>query len=248
MEEIKNVYDNDEFFNSYAELRKNENSHNTVIEQPAMKKLLLDVKGKRVLELGCGCGGNARYFAENGAVGVVAIDLSEKMLQVAKLENSHPCVDYFQMDMADIGKLEGKFDLVYSSLAFHYVEDFQKLMMDISGLLNDGGTLLFSQEHPLTTSTFDGLGHFNKNEDGEYISYTLSNYRQGGKRVINWFIDGVVKYHRPFSEVISAIIDTGLRITAISEPVPTPEIIEKVPKMAKELIKPSFLIIRAEKK
>ena len=112
MEEIKNVYDNEEFFNSYAQLRKNENSHNTVIEQPTMRALLPDVKGMRVLELGCGSGANAFAFAEGGAVQVVAIDLSEKMLSVAKEENSHPCVQYLQMDMAQIGAPYRKLDWV----------------------------------------------------------------------------------------------------------------------------------------
>ena len=247
MEEIKNVYDNEEFFNSYAQLRKNENSHNTVIEQPTMRALLPDVKGMRVLELGCGSGANAFAFAEGGAVQVLAIDLSEKMLSVAKEENSHPCVQYLQMDMAQIGELEGKFDLVYSSLAFHYVEDFGKLMKQISGLLNDGGVLLFSQEHPLTTATIDGLGHFNKDENDEYISYTLSNYCQSGKRVVNWFVDGVLKYHRTFSDIITAVLEAGLVVERVCEPVPPPCAIEKVPRMKKELIKPSFLIVKAKK-
>ena len=248
MEEIKNVYDNEEFFNSYSELRKNENSHNTKIEQPAMRGLLPSVTGKRVLELGCGCGANAFAFAKGGADKVVALDLSERMLEVARQENNHPCVDYLQMDMSEINKLHGKFDLVYSSLAFHYVEDFGALMKSIYALLDKGGTLLFSQEHPLTTATVGGQGHFNMDEQGNYASYTLSNYCQGGKRVVNWFVDGVVKYHRTFSEIISAIIDTGLTVTAISEPVPDEEMIKAVPKMAKELIKPSFLIIKAEKR
>lgn len=248
MKEIKNIYDNEEFLKGYLQIRRSNANHNDLIEQPAMKKLLPDVKGKSVLDLGCGYGANTVSFARQGAKRVVGVDISQKMLEKAKVENSHPCVQYLNMDMGKIGELEGKFDIVYSSLAFHYVEDFCKLIKDIYSLLNNGGVLLFSQEHPITTATFDGLGDFNKAENGEYLSYTFSNYCQSGKRVVNWFVDGLVKYHRPFSEIISAIIDTGLTITAVCEPVPDEKIIKEVPRMAKELLKPSFLIIKAEKR
>ena len=246
MEEIKNIYDNKRFFDGYLEIRKSKNNHNDLIEQPAMKRLMPDVKGKSVLDLGCGYGVNAIEFINKGAKKVVGIDISTKMLEVAKRENSHPCVEYLNMDMSEISSLKEKFDVVYSSLAFHYVEDLKGLLRNIRELLNDGGVLLFSQEHPITTATIDGKGDFNKDESGKYLSYTFSNYSNRGKRVVSWLVDGLIKYHRTFSDIINAIMDTGLRISAMEEPIPNEKTIEKVPRMAKELIKPSFLIIRAE--
>lgn len=247
MVEIKNIYDNDTFLKGYLDIRANENNHNNLIEQPSMKKHLPNVEGKEVLDLGCGYGNNAMDFIEKGAKGVTGVDISTKMLEIAKSKNSHPCIQYLNMDMADIGGINKKFDLVYSSLAFHYVENFPELLKNIYNLLNEGGILLFSQEHPITTATLNGEGNFNKNENKEYLSYTFSNYNQSGKRIVNWFVDGVLKYHRTFSDIINAIIDTGFKIIAMEEPTPTIEIIEKVPRMAKELIKPSFLILKVEK-
>lgn len=247
MKEIKNIYDNEEFFKSYSQLRKDENSYNELMEQPAMEKLLPSIEGKTVLDLGCGFGNNAMDFIKRGAKRVVAIDLSEKMLSVAREENSHPCIQYLNMDMGEISKINEHFDLVYSSLAFHYVENFEKLLKDIYSLLNEGGILLYSQEHPLTTATLDGQGHFNKDENGKYISYTLSNYNEGGKRVVNWFVDGLVKYHRPFAYLINTYTDTGFIILHLCEPKPSENAVEKVPKMIKELIKPSFLIAKLQK-
>lgn len=248
MSKEKSIYDNEKFFNSYMEIREGENNHNDLIEQPTVKRLLPDLKGKTVLELGCGYGENAIDFINRGAKRVTAIDLSSRMLNLAKQKSSHPCVDYYKMDMAEIDKLNGKFDLVYSSLAFHYVEDFKGLIKKISQKLKKGGTLLFSQEHPLTTATIDGKGIFNKSESGEYLSYTFSNYNQSGKRIVHWLVDGLVKYHRNFSEIINGIIDTGLTVTKVLEPCPGDETVASVPRMAKERIKPSFLIIKAEKK
>lgn len=247
MEEIRNVYDNEKFFKGYLDIRNSPISHNDLIEQPAMEELLPDLKGKTVLDLGCGYGKNTLEFIKRGAKRAVGIDLSYNMVTKAKRENSHPCVDYLNMDMEKIPSLNEKFDVVYSSLAFHYVENFERLVKDIYTLLNPQGVLLFSQEHPLTTATFDGKGDFNKSETGEYLSYTLSNYNQSGKRVVSWIVDGLVKYHRTFSEITNAITDTGFKIIKISEPKPTNEIIEKAPRMAKELIKPSFIIFKATK-
>ncbi|MBO5286599.1 MAG: class I SAM-dependent methyltransferase [Clostridia bacterium] len=248
MEEIKNIYDNEEFFNGYSEIRKSENSHNELIEQPAMRELLPNPDGMCILDLGCGYGQNCFEFVKNGAKRVVGVDLSGKMLDVARKESSHPSIEYYQMDMADIDRIEGQFDLVYSSLAFHYVEDFNGLIKKIYHLLKKDGILLFSQEHPLTTATVDGAGHFNKDEDGKYLSYTLSNYNESGKRVVCWMVEGLVKYHRTFSDIINALAKEGFEIMSLQEPKPGKKALEKVPKLYKELIKPSFLIVKATKK
>ena len=46
--------------------------------------MLPDFKGKRVLDLGCGYGWHCIYAMENGASSVVGVDISHKMLEVAK--------------------------------------------------------------------------------------------------------------------------------------------------------------------
>ena len=74
---------------------------------------------------------------------------------------------YMRMDMAELGSLNSTYDLVYSSLAFHYAEDFPALVHDIYKLLRPGGILLFSQEHPIITATYDGKGHYNHDEHGD---------------------------------------------------------------------------------
>ena len=93
----------------------------------------------------------------------------------------------------------------------------------------------------------DGAGHFNKNENGEKISYTFSNYNQPGERRIHWYVDGVIKYHRTFSDIINALSKAGFIIEEVCEPVPEEWVIEKVPAWIKEYIKPNFLIVRARK-
>lgn len=243
----QNIFDNEVFFEGYSELRSRELNANTMLEQPAMKELLPEICGKVVLDLGCGCGHNCFDFVNSGAKNVVGVDISEKMLSVAKAEFAHEKIEYVNMSMTDISKLNQKFDLVYSSLAFHYIEDFKKLCEDIYSLLNSGGYLLFSQEHPLITATVDGKGHYNKDENGIKVSYTFSNYNEPGERKVHWYVDGVTKYHRPFADIINALSQSGFVIEEISEPQPQHWAMEKWSALYDEFIKPSFLIVKAKK-
>jgi SAM-dependent methyltransferase len=242
----QNIYDNDTFFKEYIKLRKGKN-YNDLLEQPAMEKLLPDLNGKTVLDIGCGYGYNSLLFAKSGAKKVVGIDLSEKMLALANREYSHPKVTYLRMDMKDLSKITGPFDFVYSSLAFHYAEDFKTLVWDIYSLLNEGGHLLYSQEHPIVTATMGCKGHFNVDEQGRFESYTFSDYAASGKRVGPWFVDGVVNYHRPMGEIVTTLAHGGFIIEDLVEPLPQQWALKEKPDLEKEFIKPAFLIIKAKK-
>ena len=243
----QNIFDNDIFFDGYKSLRAGETNYNDLLEQPAMAKLLPDLTGKSVLDMGCGYGHNCVDFVRRGAKRIVGIDISEKMLAVAECESVHGKIRYLNMSMTDVSKLGETFDFIYSSLAFHYVEDFDAFAKDMYSVLNNGGQLLFSQEHPIITATIDGNGHFNKNENGDKISYTFSNYNQPGERRIHWYVDGVIKYHRTFSNIINALAKAGFVIEEVCEPVPEAWAVEKLPTIVKEYIKPNFLIVKARK-
>ncbi len=243
----QNIFDNQTFFDGYKALRDGDCNANDLIEQPAMRKLIPDLSGKSVLDLGCGYGHNCIDFINRGAMNVVGIDISEKMLSVANRESAHEKIRYINMSMTDIGKLNEKFDFIYSSLAFHYVKDFEAFAKEMYSVLNVGGQLLFSQEHPIITATVDGKGHFNKDEKGNRISYTFSDYNRSGERRVHWYIDGVIKYHRTFSDIITALAYAGFVIEEVCEPTPEAWAIEKLPTMAKEYIKPNFLIVKARK-
>ena len=244
----QNIYDNEIFFDRYKQLRESDANYNIQLEQPAMNKLLPDLYGKNVLDLGCGYGQNCMDFIRNGATSVVGIDISKKMLEVANKEFSDKRIKYLHMNMTDLSRLSLKFDVIYSSLAFHYINDFEALSKDIYASLNNGGYLLFSQEHPIVTATLGGHQHFNKNEKGEIVSFTFSNYGTPGKRETFWYVDGVEKYHRRFSDIITILCKTGFIIDTVCEPFPDLKAKEKIPSICiKEEIKPTFLIVRARK-
>lgn len=243
----QNIFDNQTFFDGYKALRERDDNLNVLLEQPAMRRLLPEVAGKAVLDLGCGYGHNCLEFVERGATEVVGVDISEKMLKVARSESVHEKITYINMSMTDVKTLNKSFDVIYSSLAFHYIEDFAGFAENLYSVLNSGGWLLFSQEHPIPTATVDGKGHFNFDENGERTSYTLFDYHREGERKISWFVDGVVKYHRTFGSVITALARAGFVIDTVEEPLPEEWALEKLPSLDREFIKPNYLIIKARK-
>lgn len=244
----QNIFDNEIFFDGYKTLRDGELNYNDLLEQPSMAKLLPELFGKAVLDLGCGYGHNCQDFIKRGASRVVGIDISEKMLDVALNESADEKIQYINMSMTDIDVLDENFDLIYSSLAFHYVEDFEAFARAMFNKLNHGGTLLFSQEHPIVTATVNGNGHFNKDENGKKVSYTFSNYNEPGIRKTHWYVDGVIKYHRTFGGIITALAKAGFVIEEVIEPLPEKWATEKLPAIKKEYIKPCFLIVKAVKR
>lgn len=244
---MQNIFDDEQFFSGYQELRRKEQNSNDLIIDPALAALLPDLSGKTVLDLGCGDGKHCADFIVRGAKTVVGIDISEKMLQIAQTQNANDAIRYIKMSMTDIAGLQETFDFIYSNMAFHYIEDFAAFAKTLFNILNPGGLLLFSQEHPVITATMDGKGHFNKSLSGKKLSYVFSDYGIPGERVTRWFVDGVVKYHRRISDILNALTSAGFVIESVEEPLPEKWVIEKYPAYADELIKPTFLIVKARK-
>ena len=79
----ENRYDDEVFFQKYAQMDRSQKGLAGAGEWPALQKILPDFTGRRVLDLGCGYGWHCKYAAEHGARAVLGIDLSEKMLRTA---------------------------------------------------------------------------------------------------------------------------------------------------------------------
>ena len=242
----QNIYDNETFFEGYKGIRDNKVNANNLFEIPALFSMLPDLEGKRVLDLGCGFGEHCMKFVEQGAKRVVGIDISEKMLQVAKVENCHDKIQYINMPMENIAQLQEKFDVVVSSLAFHYVEDFKGVIENIYNLLDEGGVFVFSQENPLCTS-HSGGDRWTRDENGKKLHVNLANYGVEGERETIWFVDNVKKYHRIFSTIVNDLVETGFAIEKMIEPLPTEEILEQYPDYRDLFHKPDFLLVKVKK-
>lgn len=242
----QNIYDNEIFFEGYKKIRDNKVNANNLFEIPALFSMMPELKGKRVLDLGCGFGEHCKRFADCGAEKVVGIDISEKMLEVAKKENSDPKITYLNMPMEKIAQLNEQFDVVVSSLAFHYIEDFAGVVRNIYDMLAVDGVFIFSQENPLCTC-HSGGDRWTRDENGKKMYLNLADYGVEGERESIWFVDNVKKYHRTFSTIINTLIEVGFSVEKMIEPLPTDELLEKYPDYKDLFHKPDFLLLRVKK-
>lgn len=246
----QNIYDKESFYNEYDKMRKENKGYNAndLIEIPNFRKIVPNVKNKKILDLGCGYGENCKYYKKIGANYVLGIDISNHMIDEANKNNKLENIEYKVMAMEEISKIAEKFDIVISSLAFHYIKDFEKLLKDIYNLLIDDGYLIFSQEHPLVTSTIlTNNMTSNHQEINNKWFLLLSDYNRIGLRKKLWNDEFVEKYHRNFSEIINTLIKVGFKIDMILEPIPEEETIKKVPKYIHQYDRPYFLFVKVHK-
>lgn len=111
----------------------------TAPENRLIIKKLGDLKGKKVLELGCGAGEASVYFAMKGA-DVTATDISSGMLQVvekiAERHNVSVCTKQSVSHRIDFD--EETFDIVYASNLLHHV-DIEDTLKEVQRVLKKGG-------------------------------------------------------------------------------------------------------------
>lgn len=247
----QNIYDNSTFFKEYNDMRneKKGTSANDLIEIPTIRKMLPDLQNKTVLELGCGYGENCAYFKDMGASYVIGTDISKNMINIAKNNVQKENCEFEILAMEDISKINKKFDLIISSLAIHYVADFEKVLKDIYDLLNTNGYFIFSQEHPIGTGTILNAECSGKDNTkiGDKNYFLVSDYNINGKRIVDWNNCNVVKYHRNFSYIINTIIKCNFKIVEILEPIPDEKILNIKPKYKNQFDKPYFLFIKVAK-
>ncbi|MGE6353135.1 class I SAM-dependent methyltransferase [Flavobacterium sp. NPDC079362] len=242
----QNIYDDIDFFENYAKMPRSVDGLNSAGEWHVLKKMLPDLQEKNVLDLGCGYGWHCIYAKEQGAENVIGIDLSKKMIDKAKEISKHLSIEYHQMPVEDIEFENEQFDIVFSSLTFHYIEDLNIVFRKINQCLKKGGSFVFSIEHPVFTSRPEQ--DWFKDEKGKRLHWPIDNYQDEGIRETNFLGHQVIKYHRTMASIINTLINANFSIRELSEPKPSDEIIEKYPEMKDELRRPIFMMVTAVKK
>lgn len=241
------VYDADGFFERYQKLRSNPISLNEIVEKPTILGLLPNLADKTLLDLGCGTGEHLQRYFSLGIKSAVGLDLSEMMLNQAKknLANFTPHFRLYHLAMEQLDQIEEPhFDLITSSFAFHYVEDFTGLLKKIYSKLNPNGYLIFSQEHPITTCHLTGERW--QKEGKIQLAYRLNHYRDEGERERNWFQQPFKTYHRTMASIINQLVEQGFIIERVEEPM-----LADKPEWANEFKdlqhRPPLLFIKARK-
>lgn len=241
----ENKYDDAVFFEKYSQMPRSQQGLAGAGEWQTLQKLLPDFKNKNVLDLGCGFGWHCFYAAENGAKSVLGIDLSTKMLNIARQKNHFKQITFDQSSMEEAVFSPKSFDVIISSLAFHYIADFENIIKKINCWLVDGGELVFSAEHPVFTA--EGSQDWVYDEEGKINHFPVDRYFYEGPREATFLGEKVIKYHRTLTGYLNTLLQNGFEILNIEEPMP-PESMLTIDGMADELRRPMMLIVKAQKK
>ena len=238
----QNIYDNPEFFEGYSRLGRSVQGLEGAAEWPALRALLPEMQGLRVVDLGCGFGWFCRWSREQGAAQVLGLDVSEKMLARARADTIDQQITYQQADMEALELPSGSFDLAYSSLALHYVGRLDRLLMIVHAALAPGGRFVFSVEHPIYTAprqpgwTTDGNGS---------KTWPIDAYLVEGPRSTDWLTKGVIKQHRTLATYLRLLTVSGFAVRHVEEWGPTDEQVAARPELAVERERPAFLLVEA---
>ncbi len=210
---------------------------NAYYERPATLSLLPEVRGKRVLDAGCGPGSYAEWLVEHGAE-VVSFDANPKMVRLARqrLGNRAKVLQARLEDPLDFAS-DISFHIALAPLVMDYVKDWEPVFKEFFRVLQPGGCLVFSMEHP--------YGKF-------YSHQATSNYFETHLVEFTWHGFGkpvvVPSFRRPMSDVINPLMAVGFMLDYLLEPLPTKDFKQADPEeYAKLMRSPRFMCIRALK-
>ena len=238
----QNIYDDAGFFEAYSGLLRQQHGLDGAPEWPTMRAMLPDsLDGKRVLDLGCGYGWIARWAEANGASEVVAVDVSQKMLDRAHEFDDEGRIVYVRADV-DAYEPDGSFEIVVSSLTLHYLARLDEVFERLAASLTAGGRFVFTCEHPIYLAPAEPRFV----EGSAFPEWPVSRYHVEGERHTNWLgTTGVVKHHRKIDTYFRLLTDAGFVVTDLVEWGPSPDDLAAHPDWQIELERPMILMIGA---
>ena len=210
-------------------------------------KLLSNVKGKKILEVGCGGGQSSIALAKKGAM-CTGIDISKEQLKFAeKLAKKEKVkVRFIKGNFQNLTNFfkPNSFDIVISAWAFQYSPNLKKLFKEVWKVLKKDGLFVLSMPHPfhdiIDVKTFKKTG---------CIKFERSYFATGRYEEIETWPDGskhkFIGFHIKVSDIYNALVEAGFFVEKIIEPLSLkhhPRSLEKYyPKGLSKLIPPTII-------
>ncbi len=228
------------------------------IPDESQLRLLGDLKGRRILDLGCGGGHCSVAFAKAGAA-VIGLDASKVQLGHARrlAESCEVRLELRHGDVADLAYLRAdSIDVAFSAYAFGYVSDLSRVFRQVHRVLKVGAPLVFSLPHPAWTMIDPGSGPVSAPAapgpgDGagsggdapvvrrSYFDRRPMVYQSGGA--------SFTEHHHSFAELYMGLSRASYKVDAVLEPEPVPGAHRSAAWRPAQTMIPRTLIIRARK-
>jgi 2-polyprenyl-3-methyl-5-hydroxy-6-metoxy-1,4-benzoquinol methylase len=193
-------------------------NHDLVI--PNLLQVAGDVTGLAVLDAGCGEGVVARYLAERGAT-VVGIDLSARLLELAKAQKTAQNISYAVHDLSQpLPPYARTFDLVVSNLVLNDVAEYEGFAVTLGAVTKIKGRLVLSLLNPYSAV-------MRQKAESYFDTGTATPYAWGEGQVFF--------YHRTMQEYIAAFRNAGCHLQSLTDVQMTPAMVARLPAASHEM-------------
>jgi SAM-dependent methyltransferase len=176
--------------------------------------LLGEVRGRRVLEVGCGAGQCSRWLASQGA-SVVGLDLSFRQLQHSRRidDATGVAVPSVCATATAVPFADGSFDLACSAFgALPFVADIDLVMREVARVLRPGGRWVFATTHPLRWVFPDDPTSSGMSVVRSYFDPTPYVEEDDAGR------PSYVEHHHTMGEWVRALAGAGFGVEDVVEP------------------------------
>ncbi len=178
-------------------------------------RLLGNLAGKRVLELGCGGGQNVVAMAKQGAH-AIGLDFSPEQLAAARrlADREEVRVELHKGDLAELVFLRAEsIDLAFSAYALGLVTDLNRVFRQVHRVLKQGAPLVFSMPHP--------VAHLIDDDDPEQPLLIRRSYFDRTSVNYDWEGLPLSAHHHTVSDIFTGLCRANFRVDIVLEPEPT---------------------------
>ena len=204
--------------NWYDTLLQNEDTYQTQVILPNIKRLAGIKKGTKVLDLACGQGFFSQTFVLEGGE-VVGVDLSTKLIETAK--KNIPNAKFFASPAHKLPMVpDNSLDVVTIILAIQNIENVSEVFKEVSKKLKKGGKLLLVLNHPAFRNPGASSWGFDEKEKKQYRR--IDSYMTESKREIDMHPGAqkktlTVSFHRPLQVYFKTLTNAGFMISRLEE-------------------------------
>jgi len=220
--------------------------------RPAVFTLCGAVEGQRVLDLGCGEGYCTREMAARGASRVLGIDLSTRMIELARKREAElgQGIEYAQGNVVALDLEDEAFDLVLAVFVYSYMsaDEMARAFAQVKRVLAPGGRFVFAVPHPSLAFVRPQAPPFYFDTGGHGYFSGRDRRSEGEIGCVDGSSLPVQMVHKPLEDYFDALRTAGFdRLPTLRELRVLPEHLEAHPALFSPLVDvPLHLAVRVE--
>lgn len=200
-----------------------------------MLRLVGDVTGRRVLDLGCGEGRFCRMLSERGAE-TVGIDPTAGMVATASAR--HPSGRYVRAPAEALPFADASFNVGVSYITLVDIEGYRGAIHEVARVLKPGGRFIVANVSFVSASTA-----WVRDEQGRRLYRPVDRYLEERPIPLEWRDIRVINWHRPLSSYMQAYLDAGFVLRDFLEPMPADDSLRDNPHFEDWYRVPEFTVM-----